>query len=142
MPEKKWIEALTSSEKIKKDVVLYYDWECVLCQNVARYFELKSKCNIKLINVRENPDKLKYLQDQWINMESGAVVDIDWKLSQWKDITDHIEDLIETKWFIDYITKKAIKNKIFTVLTYPIAKFIRRVNLKFKWVKKFEEKSS
>ncbi len=118
----------------KTELILLYDKQCPICERYAMYVDLKKMFNIRLLNARQELDRVKKLREAGYNIESGFILVIDGEVFQGYEAMMTLERITAPSGVLDRVKKIMLKIPGVGRIAYPIAKFVRFLMLRFKGI--------
>jgi predicted DCC family thiol-disulfide oxidoreductase YuxK len=113
----------------EKNVQFIYDGECPICNHFACAIKIRNN-NVELINGREKSDLLEIAKSEYLNIDDGAIVNINGHLLYGSDAIVYLANNLKFLGLTGFLFKQVFQFKLLAILFYPLLVFIRKFMLK------------
>lgn len=113
----------------KKQVVVVYDGDCLLCRQFKKYLALKQRYDLHIYDGRQHPEIVLDLEKKGVNCSAGMVVGIDEMYYVWADAIAQIDRLISPKKRYDRAMIWFSRQPLLIAIVYPVLKWVRALQL-------------
>jgi len=118
--------------KIKNSLYVIYDGECYFCNHTAQALRIKKAVGeLVLINARESNELVTEVIKQGFDVNEGIVVYYQQKFYHAQEAIFLLNALADRSTLRGKLAYVFYKNKLATLLGYPILKLLRNLNLKW-----------
>ncbi len=117
----------------KKQVVVVYDGDCLLCRQFKKYLVLKQRYDLHIYDGRQHPEIVLDLEKKGVNCSAGMVIRIDDTYYVWADAIAQIDRLISPKKRYDRVMIWFSRQPLLLAIVYPLIKWVRALQLIVQW---------
>lgn len=140
MPRAKLKKDLSDYLKVHqpRNLTLYYDGDCPICNNYKDYINLRKQYNIILANAREHIPVISELALKGFDINHGMILLLDNKIFQGSDVLQILSGLTKQSGFRDKQIARFLKITWLVSCIYPLIKGVRWIILKIIRVKRIQ----
>ncbi len=113
----------------KKQVIVVYDGDCLLCRQFKQYLVLKQRYDLHIYDGRQHPEIVLDLEKKGINCSAGMVIGIDDAYYVWVDAIAQIDRLVSPEKRYDRAMIWFSRQPVLIAIVYPLVKWVRALQL-------------
>ena len=118
---------------------IYYDGDCPVCSRYVLMSRLKKEFDVRLLNLREHPEKVQEFSDAGYNVDDGMMVELEGQRYFGADAMYIMNVYGDGKGPLAWLMKGYFKHQKLAWVTYPLLRFGRNSLLRMLGRKKILE---
>lgn len=116
-------------DKLKKQVIVVYDGDCLLCRQFKTYLTLKQRYALEIYDGRQHPEVVADLESKGINCSAGMVIGIDGHYYVGADAIAQVHSLVAPEKRYDRCMIRCSRQPLLVAIVYPVIKLLRALQL-------------
>jgi predicted DCC family thiol-disulfide oxidoreductase YuxK len=128
-----FMKSVHEMNELKKQVIVVYDGDCLLCRQFKTYLTLKQRYALEVYDGRQHPEIVADLEQQGINCSAGMVIGIDGHYYVWADAIAQVHSLVAPEKRYDRAMMRCSRQPLLVAIVYPFIKLLRAVQLLAMW---------
>ena len=118
---------------------IYYDGDCPVCSRYVLMSRLKKEFDVRLLNLREHPEKVQEFSDAGYNVDDGMMVELEGQRYFGADAMYIMNVYGDGKGPLAWLMEGYFKHQKLAQVTYPLLRFGRNSLLRMLGRKKIME---